>query len=364
MNLIFNSGSSGLKVKIFDKTDEVFSNTFSKEINNEEIFEKVIESIGKESFNKISKIGHRVVYGNEKLGEVSLLTAEVIELLYKESEHAPIHNPWALDLINLCTQRLPLAKNFAVFDNAFHQGISIENKIYALPYGYYENLGLQRNGFHGISFSYILQRLSTQNLNIQSSKVIVCHLGSGSSVCAIKNGNSFNHSFGFGPSENLMMATRSGEVDVEAIFFLKRKLGLKDEDIEQIINKESGLLGVSGYTADMKQLLMDYDSNNRAKLAIDMFVQKVVDYVAQFFVQLGGVDVIAFTGGIGSGSDKIRDMILSKLTILRIYFDKAKNKGQIDIPDLLDISDTSSEVSVFAIKTNEEFMINSLISKL
>ncbi|MCA9380997.1 acetate/propionate family kinase [Candidatus Dojkabacteria bacterium] len=380
MIITINSGSSSIKIQIFESENSIASFHFKNysegnykleaELNNQNIEQEITELDYSNSvqffFNliaeqmqitpdKIEKIIHRIVHGGEKFNKPTELTAETISEIEKFNDYAPLHNPRALEIVKKIASLYPNIKQFGVFDTSFHLTMPKENFLYGLPYGYYENIKVRKFGFHGISYEFIKNRLAENNY----SRVIACHLGSGSSICAIKDGSSIATSFGFSPEENLIMATRSGEIDYSAVIFIKKKLGLNDEEITRLLNNESGLLGISGYTNNMKQLLQDYSTNERAKLAIDMYINKIVEFIANFFVMLEGIDAIVFTGGVGSGSDVIRKMILEKLSVLGIKYDESKNTGQIDVPDFLDIS--LEGVKVLAIKTNEELqMIRSI----
>ncbi|MCA9386490.1 acetate/propionate family kinase [Candidatus Dojkabacteria bacterium] len=376
MIITINSGSSSIKIQIFEGESSIASFHFKNysegnykleaELNNQSVDQEITENDYSNSvqffFNliaeqmqitpdKIEKIIHRIVHGGERFDKPTQLTTETISEIETFNDYAPLHNPKALEIVKKIALLYPNIKQFGVFDTSFHLTMPKENFLYGLPYGYYENIKVRKFGFHGISYQFIKNRLAENNY----SRVIVCHLGSGSSICAIKDGASIATSFGFSPEENLIMATRSGEIDYSAVMFIKKKLGLNDDDISRLLNNESGLLGISGYTNNMKQLLQDYATNERAKLAIDMYINKIVEFIANFFVMLGGVDAIVFTGGVGSGSDIIRKMILAKLVPLGIRYDESKNAGQIDVPDFLDISLEGTKVLV--IKTNEELQM-------
>ncbi len=378
MKLVFNSGSSSIKVALFKDKERTFDlhfknysgESFSLIVNNQEEVE-INESDYSDSFNKtieilinhgaldskdnLDFIAHRVVHGGEEYDQPVEITEETIQTIESFNDFAPLHNPLALEIIKKIAKTDPNLKQYAVFDTAFHTTIPKKNFLYGLPYGYYENIKVRKFGFHGISYEYIVN-----NVPDFPSKAIICHLGSGSSVCAVKDKQSFATSFGFSPEENLIMATRSGEIDYSAVMYLKNKLALTDKDITTLINKESGLLGLSGYTNNMVQLIEDYDSNDRAKLAIDMYVDKVVEFISSFYVKLGGCDLLVFTGGIGSGSDFVRKKIGEKIRIIGLGIDDTKNNGQINIEGSLDISINDNRV--LAVKTNEELHIINQVS--
>ena len=376
MTLVFNSGSSSIKIALFKKNKKVYSLHFkhySKEnytlegtnLREFQITEHDYYSSYKKSINilekkkvikdenDIKKIAHRVVHGGEEFNKIVKLNSQVLKRIEGFNLFAPLHNPPALKVIQKIRVLRPDVDQFAVFDTAFHTTIPKENFLYGLPYGYYENLKVRKFGFHGVSYEYVVKSISNF-----PEKAIICHLGSGSSVCAVKNKKSFATSFGFSPDENLIMATRSGEIDYTAVNFIKNKLKLTDSDVTTLINKESGLLGISGYTNNMKQLVDDYSSKKRARLAVDMYVAKVVEFICNFFVMLEGCELLVFTGGIGSESGFIREKIADKIKILGLDIDRKKNNYK----DVYDISSKNNKI--LAIKTDEEQHIANQLSEL
>lgn len=384
MILVVNAGSSSLKCKLYstkldtigsviiknfavDQYDceiqihkKVHTERITKEIFNQP-FQYLIETFQKyailKSTDDITSIVHRIVHGGENFIAPIEITDEVFNKLLEYNTFAPLHNPIALDKV-LQSKKVLHAKQYAVFDTAFHATVPKENYLYGLPYGYYENLRIRRYGFHGISYQYIVNEFAKQSFrNKFPNKIIACHLGSGSSVCAILEGKSINHSFGFTPNENLIMATRSGEVDYDAVAYLRKKLGLTDSDVSTLLNSESGLLGISGYTKDMKTLLVDYANHDRAKLAVDMYVNKIVNFISQFYIELNGCDALIFTGGIGAGSDVVRQMIVNKLAILNISINQKLNHGKIDVSEILNISSADSKTQVMVVPTDEELQM-------
>lgn len=300
----------------------------------------------------IDKIIFRIVHGGEKFEQPVIIDQDNLDLIRRLGSMAPLHSPKIISAIEESIKLFPNAKKYGVFDTSFHQTNPQENFLYALPYGYYENLGVRRFGFHGIAYANVLRKIGESNSGA-TSKIISCHLGSGSSVCAIKDGKSFNHSFGFTPDENLVMATRSGEVDYDAIDFIKDRLLLSDADVTKLLNEESGLLGISGISKDMKFLLENYDKASRAKLAVDMYVNKVVEFISRFYIELQGVDLITFSGGIGFPSFIIRNMIIQKLNILGIRLDQVKNEGESD-EDVRFIESEDSICKIAVVKVDEE----------
>lgn len=328
-----------------------------------ECIEKVVSS------SKITKTVHRIVHGGEKYLEPTELDNVVIKDLEENFNNlAPLHNPIALEVAQQIIKSFPLALHYGVFDTSFGKDVAPLNYLYALPEKYYQEAKIRRYSFHGISHKYISEiyhnhiysdqesypMLRTRNRNKKDIKIVSCHLGSGSSVCAIKGTRCVDSSFGFSPMENLVMSTRVGEIDYDAVIYLKSKYNLSDNEIENLLNKESGLLGVSEYSKDMKQLLSDMNVNIKAKLAVDMYVNSVVKYIHTLIATLGGIDVLIFTGGIGQGSDQIRERICERLGIFRIYMDAVLNKNRTDLKDILNITASVSEVDIFVIPTDEE----------
>jgi acetate kinase len=386
-----NAGSSSVKFSLFRDLNIIadfhFKNyiqgeytldaeVYSKQIFSDHItieqydkpFDLVIHYLKENSIinslQEIDALVHRIVHGGTKFGKPIELTEEVRQECNQFNDLAPLHNPFAFKIVDNIKHSFSELRHFLMFDTAFHVTIPKENFLYGMPYGYYENIGIRKYGFHGISHEYAVERVADYMGSVQD-KIIICHLGSGSSVAAVKGGKSLATSFGFSPEENLIMSTRSGEVDYSAVRFVKEKLGLNDEEIGTMLNKESGLLGISGYTKDMKTLVEDYNKNERAKLAVDMYVGKICDYIAQFNILLQGCDSLIFTGGIGSGSDVIRDMVVAKLAVLGINHDQSKNDGQQNVEDLLDISHNDSKTKVYVVESREDLkMVKSVTSLL
>lgn len=380
MIITVNSGSSSVKFSVFNDlsiiADFHFKNyrqgeyTLNCEINSKTIysdnitidqydkpFDLVVHYLKEQGvindIGNIEALIHRIVHGGTKFDKPVELTDEVRNQCNEFNDLAPLHNPFAFRIVDNIRSHYGQLRHFLMFDTSFHITIPRENFLYGMPFGYYENIGVRRYGFHGISHEYSVERV-TQALSTTPEKIIICHLGSGSSVAAVKNGKSLATSFGFSPEENLIMSTRSGEVDYSAVRYVKEKLGLNDEEVGTMLNKESGLLGISGYTKDMKTLIDDYAKNDRAKLAVDMYVGMVCDYIAKFFILLGGCDTIVFTGGIGSGSDVVRDMILTKVAPLGIKYEKTLNEGKQNVEDFLDISIKDSETKALVVESRED----------
>lgn len=380
--LIINCGSASIKIKIFDDLQEVlvlnlkkyevgdkwvgdirylFDDSLFENLETEtEIKEYLVEVLqrlrGIEKY-KFEEIIYRIVHGGTKYSQKIDLSKDIIEDLVQNFRSiAPIHNPFTFDLINLFRREFRECKHTGMFDTNFFMDIPIENFLYAIPHIYYEKYGIRKFGFHGFSHKYIA--LEVQKLtNKKDTKIVSCHLGSGNSVCAINGINPVDNSFGFTPEENIMGATRCGEIDYSAVAYLKQKEELSDSDLDQIINFQSGLFGLSGYSKDMKKLLSDYNHNDRAKIAIDIFVGMVAKQIVQMILSLRGIDILIFTGGIGVGSDIIREMVVQKLAFLNIKIDDTKNKKEIDVNRNLKISSDSSIAEIWVIPTNEELQI-------
>lgn len=386
--LSINSGSSSIKFKLFySKTEELLAegqlkhhseNIYSFELIKPETkawdilpkdfeypFDYILEILEKreliKDFSEIGYIVHRIVHGGEYFSKPAELTKETLEIISNYSEYAPLHNPGAIKIVEQINQIFPQLKQYAVFDTTFHLENPKINFLYGLPLGYYENIKVRKFGFHGISYSYVVETLKQKEKKLD--RVVICHLGSGSSIAAVKNGVGFDHSFGFTPNENLLMSTRVGEIDYDAVKFLKRKLELSDSDLDTLLNKESGLLGISGYTQDMKKLIEDYETNPRAKLAIDIYFARVLDQIARFHLSLGGISTLVFTGGVGYAAPFIREKIVEKLEILGIKLNSQKNQSA-SFADLEQISDANSKTDIFVLKTDEELQMFREIEKI
>ncbi|AZZ61513.1 acetate kinase [Oenococcus sp. UCMA 16435] len=306
-------------------------------------------------FNEIKGIGHRVVAGGEWFNKSVLINDEVLNKIERLAAYAPLHNPANAMGIRAFSKIIPDATEVAVFDTAFHQTMPKENYLYAIPYEYYTKYGVRRYGAHGTSHKYVSEQAAKIiGKPLKELKLITLHLGAGASVTAIKNGRSFDTSMGFSPLAGLIMATRSGDVDVSLINYVKEKEDLSDQDMLDVLNQKSGLLGISTISSDMRDLLDVYDTNDHAKLAIDMFVGRVVDYIGQYYFELKGVDALVFTAGIGENSVPIRKMIIDRLSFLGIQLDEnANNKHGVETK----ITTDDSKMAAFVIPTNEELEI-------
>ena len=301
-------------------------------------------------------IGHRVVHGGEKFSKPVLITNEVIEEIRKCVDLAPLHNPAAILGIEACMKIVPNMKMVAVFDTAFHQTISKEKYIYPIPYNYYKKYGVRKYGFHGTSHQYVSTRVAElMNKDVKDLKIVNCHLGQGCSVCAIKNGESVETSMGLTPLGGIPMGSRSGDLDPSVVTYLMQKCNLSIDDMNYILNKESGLYGISGISIDMRDIENEMLAGGiHAKLAMDNFHYLTACYIARCAVAMGGIDVLTFTAGVGEKGPISREAICEQLEFLGVKIDKKVNdvKGEE-----LEISTKDSKVKVYVVPTNEELMI-------
>ena len=309
------------------------------------------------SVEEIDAIGHRVVHGGERFAESVLITDEVMIAMNECSELAPLHNPANILGIKTMQELMPGKPNVAVFDTSFHQTMPKEAFMYALPYEDYTELKVRKYGFHGTSHKFVSGVARELLGNPAESKIIVCHLGNGGSISAVKNGKCIDTSMGLTPLQGIMMGTRCGDIDPAAVLFVKNKRGLSDKEMDDRMNKKSGILGVFGKSSDcrdMEQAAVAGDE--RALLAEEMFAYKIRGYVGNYAAQMGGVDAICFTGGIGENSGKVRADVLRGLEFLGIDLDNEINskrqKGNVVL------TKESSKVKVFKIPTNEELVIS------
>ena len=313
---------------------------------------------------EITGVGHRVVAGGEAYKQSVIVGDDDVAQIKALAEYAPLHNPANGAGIQAFRELLPHAVSVAVFDTSFHQTLPPENYIYSVPYEWYEKWGVRRYGAHGTSHRYVTQRAAEiLGKPYEQLKLISCHLGNGSSVCAVQNGQSFDTSMGFTPLAGLTMGTRSGDVDPSLVGFVMDKLGITNgNEMVTLLNHEAGLKGISGISSDMRDILAQAaDGNDRAQLALDIFVRNIVRYIGQYVAEMGGVDAIIFTAGIGENSAPIRKLVLDRLAYLGIKLDSAANE-QPD-GDCV-ISTPDSAVTALRIKTNEELMIARDVQRL
>ena len=385
--LVLNCGSSSVKYKLFDiDSKSVLAQGGAEKIGLEDSFlkltlpngEKVIlktsmpehhsaiQNIlnvltGKEygcieSFDEIDAVGHRVVHGGEKFADSVLITPAVMDALEECSSLAPLHNPPNIQGIEACQAIMPNVPQVGVFDTAFHQTMPKEAYMYALPYEYYENYGIRRYGFHGTSHKYVAQRCAElMGKHMSDLRIITCHLGNGSSVAAIKGGRSIDTTMGFTPLSGLIMGTRTGDIDPAIVPFLMNKTGMNYDEVDTVMNKKSGVLGISGVSNDFRVIEeAAANGNKRAQLALNMFHYKVRRVIGAFAAVMGGVDAIVFTAGIGENGIGNRDAICNGLEYLGTRIDSERNnvRGKEQ-----EISAEGSKVKIFVIPTNEEIMI-------
>lgn len=308
------------------------------------------------SMDEIGAVGHRVVHGGEDFAASAIITDEVMEAIIRNIELAPLHNPPNIMGIEACRELMPTTPMVAVFDTAFHQTIPAENYIYPIPYEYYEEYKIRRYGFHGTSHKYVSQRAAEiLGRNIEDLNIVSCHLGNGSSVTAIQHGKSIDTSMGFTPLEGLAMGTRSGDIDPAIITFIMDKKNKSFEEINNMLNKKSGVLGISGISSDFRDLEIEAEKGNiRAKLALDVFCNRVTKYIAAYAATMCSIDVLIFTAGIGENSGYIREKVCEGLECLGLRIEPTLNnvRGKEAL-----LSRNIVGPVIFVIPTNEELMI-------
>ena len=308
------------------------------------------------SLNEIEAVGHRVVHGGETFKDSILIDEDAEEAIQEAFDIAPLHNPPNLQGIRAAKEQLPDVPHVAVFDTAFHQTLPSKAYLYGIPNRLYRRYKIRRYGFHGTSHYYVSRKYyKLADVKKKGSKIITCHLGNGASITAIKDGESIDTSMGFTPLEGLVMGTRSGDIDPSILFYLIEKEELSLANVHALLNKHSGLLGLSGYAADMRDLLDEAESGDRrSNEAIDVFSYRVKKYIGSYIAALNGVDAIIFTGGIGENAAPIREKILGNMQYAGIEIDVKKNA---DLGDETKISTDTSDVDVHVIPTNEELVI-------
>lgn len=306
-------------------------------------------------FAEITGVGHRIVAGGEWFNKSVIVDDEVLNKIERLADYAPLHNASEALGIRVFQKLLPNALSVAVFDTAFHQSMPKKNYLYALPYEYYTKYGARKYGAHGTSHKYVAQRTADiLGKKLEDLKIITLHLGAGASVTAIKDGKSFDTSMGFTPLAGVAMATRTGDVDPSLVYYIQNREGLSNDEMLNILNKKSGLLGVSSLSSDMRDLEEVEDTNDHAALAIEMFIDRVVRYVGQYYVELGGVDALTFTAGIGENAANVREAIIERLAFMGIKLDAEQNELR---DDEVIISSEDSTAKVLKVATNEELMI-------
>ena len=308
-------------------------------------------------FKEIDAVGHRVVHGGEKFNKSVLINDEVIAKIKECYGIAPLHNPVNMAGIDAINEVLPEVPQVGVFDTAFHQTMPAKSYMYALPYKYYAEDGVRRYGFHGTSHRYVSQRVCEfLGVEPKGKKIITCHVGNGGSITAVKDGKSVDTSMGLTPTEGLMMGTRCGDVDPGALIFLMDKHNLSSKDMLNMVNKESGLAGVSGVSSDMREITAAAkQGNEKAILSLEMYEQRITKYVGAFAAEMGGVDIIVFTGGVGEHQSRTRANVCKPLRFMGVEIDNAANDANNGDEGI--ISTPNSAVKVVVIPTDEEYMI-------
>ena len=306
---------------------------------------------------EIDAVGHRMVHGGEKFNKSVVLTDEVLETFEECIDLAPLHNPANLKGVKAVSELMPGLPQVGVFDTAFHQTMPAHSYLYAIPYELYEKYGVRRYGFHGTSHRYVSQRVCEfLGVNPADKKVITCHIGNGGSIAAVDGGKCVDTSMGLTPLEGLMMGTRSGDIDGGAITFLEKKLGLDADGMSNLLNKKSGVLGVSGISSDMREIDAAVEQGNeRAKIALDMYNYRIKKYVGAYAAAMGGCDIIVFTAGVGENQSSMREQVCAGMEYMGVKLDVEKHKtvrGEEAV-----ISAPDSKVTVCVIPTDEELMI-------
>ena len=391
--LVLNSGSSSLKYQVIDKeNNETIAKGYFERIgqpnsflshkvhgrkhkfeieakDHEEAIAFVLNRLTNDhygvikSLEELEAIGHRIVHGGEKFSDAVLITDEVIEEIKKCSDLAPLHNPAAVLGIEACKKVVPNMKMVAVFDTAFHQTIPKERYIYPVPYKYYEKYGVRKYGFHGTSHMYVSNRLAEiENKPIEDLKIVTCHLGQGSSICAVKGGKSVDTSMGLTPLAGIPMVTRSGDLDPSVVTYIMKKENMTASEVEDMLNKQSGVQGISGLAPDFRVIESEsYTDNERAKIAMESFKYAVASYIAKYAVAMNGIDAIVFTGGVGENQINIRKGICKQLEFMGVIVDEEANnvRGEERL-----ITKPESKIRAYIIPTNEELMIAKETEKL
>ncbi|AOV07222.1 acetate kinase [Sporosarcina ureilytica] len=308
------------------------------------------------SYDEIDGVGHRVVHGGEVFSDSVLIEDEILQQLEKLSGLAPLHNPANIIGIKEFKKALPNVPAVAIFDTAFHQTMPESSFLYPLPIEYYEKYGIRKYGFHGTSHKYVTERAAELlNRPLETTKLISCHLGNGASIAAVQGGESIDTSMGFTPLAGVTMGTRSGNIDPALIPYIMEQTGKSVEEVLNVLNKQSGMLAMSGFSSDLRDIeIQASEGNKRAQLALDVFADRIHKYIGSYAARMGGVDAIIFTAGIGENSDTIREKVLEGLEFMGVYFDPDLNHVR---GEEVYISFPYSPVKVLVIPTNEEVML-------
>jgi acetate kinase len=386
--LVVNCGSSSLKYQLIDmenetllakgiceRIGEVEESSITHKVNGEKYVVKfpfanhedalkiVLEQLVHSDYGvikdltEISAVGHRLVHGGEKFGHSVAITEEVIKDYESCSSLAPLHNPATILGIRACQKEMPGVPMVGVFDTAFHQTMPKENYMYPIPYEYYEKYGIRKYGFHGTSHQFVSKLCAKMyGKPIEDLKIVTCHLGQGASICAIKGGKSIDTSMGLSPLGGIAMVTRSGDLDPSVVTEIMERENLSAKEVNTILNKKSGLYGITGLNPDFREIeLASYeDDKPKAKVAIELFTQTIAQYVAKYAVSLRGIDAIVFTGGIGENQINIRKKICEDLEWMGVKIDLEKNNVR---SEQVEITASGAKVRTFIIPTDEELVI-------
>ncbi|GBU11217.1 propionate kinase/acetate kinase C [Erysipelotrichaceae bacterium] len=383
--LAVNAGSSSLKYQLFNMPEKtvicsgiaerigldmsIFSLKFNGEKyeievkieNHKQAIALVLEWFAKYkvvgNLDEINGVGHRVVHGGESFDKSVVIDEDVLKIIHDLSDFAPLHNPANIVGIEELSKALPHSIAVAVFDTAFHQTMPAESFMYATPYTWYTDYGIRKYGFHGTSHEYVSKQAAIMvDKAYNETKTIVCHLGNGASLCAIKNGASIDTTMGFTPLAGIPMGTRSGDIDPAIIPYIAAKENMDAQAVIDVLNKKSGFLGVSGFSSDARDISMAVaEGNERAILTLNLYAKRIAEVIGAYHVTLGGVDIIAFTAGIGENAGDVREAVCRRLTALGISIDEEKNLATRSKQTY--ISDSNSKIKVAVIPTNEELVI-------
>ncbi|MGM0804803.1 MAG: acetate kinase [Bacillota bacterium] len=382
--IAINAGSSSLKFQLLQMPEEevltkglverigLNDSVFTIEVDGEKVKEikdiqdhseavsmlldKLVKHNIISSLEEIEGIGHRVVHGGEKFNDSVLITDEILHEIEEISYLAPLHNPANVVGIKAFKNVLPNVPAVAVFDTAFHQSMPEKSFLYSLPYEYYEDYGIRKYGFHGTSHKYVSERAAELlGRPVEQLRLLSCHLGNGASIAAIEGGKSIDTSMGFTPLAGVTMGTRSGNIDPSLIPYIMQKTGQSAEEVINVLNNKSGMLGVSGFSSDLRDIESEAEKGNeRAELALEVFASRIHKYIGSYAARMAGIDAIIFTAGIGENSTAVRERVLRGLEFMGVYWDPALN--QVRGKEAF-ISYPHSPVKVIVIPTNEEVMI-------
>ncbi|AHI54113.1 acetate kinase [Spiroplasma sabaudiense Ar-1343] len=388
MYLVINSGSSSIKFKIFQLSSDnlvLFAEglaerigvdgnliikyndknfNYKEELQNHDkavalILNRLLELGIIKDYDDITAIGSRVVHGGQQIKESVIIDEKILNIITECIRLAPLHNKGALVAISAFRKLLPTTPQIACFDTSYHQTIEDTKYLYPVPKQWYSNLEIRKYGFHGISYQYIVEKMAdTLKKSIDDVNLVICHLGNGSSACCVKNGKSYDTTMGFTPLAGLMMGTRCGDIDPSIIEFVAKEQQLSVSEVTAILNQNSGLLGISGVSSDMRDIIKKMDEGDRdAKIAFEMFTDRISQTIVKFLnnFQLTKLDGIVFTAGIGENSHRVRERVIEKILLVDTKIDNSRNKA--DYNDVKLISSDESSLAIYACRTNEEEMI-------